>query len=110
MTTIGYGEMVPKTHLGRLVATLACIWGVFLLSMFVVALITSIDLEDGEIKVYEKINQGIETKKKIMGIGIKLIQRYWRLYLLLRNEKSIFIRLKARRDFLLYVRKFRLAR
>lgn len=33
MTTIGYGEIYPVTHLGRLTVIVSCILGVFLLSL-----------------------------------------------------------------------------
>jgi hypothetical protein len=35
---VGYGEFYPKTAIGRMVAILACFWGVFLVSLFVVTL------------------------------------------------------------------------
>ena len=38
MTTIGYGEIYPITHLGRIVIFLACIWGIFILGLFVTVL------------------------------------------------------------------------
>jgi voltage-gated potassium channel len=72
MTTIGYGEMVPVTHLGRSTATFACIWGTFLLSMFVVALISSVILQQRESRMYELVYQSF-AKKDIIESGTKLI-------------------------------------
>jgi len=38
MSTIGYGEIYPTTHMGRFFAIFSCVLGSALLSMFVVAL------------------------------------------------------------------------
>ena len=38
MFTIGYGDFYPQTHLGRVLVIIACIWGMFLVSMLVVQL------------------------------------------------------------------------
>lgn len=38
MTTVGYGDFYPKSLIGRLVGILITLWGVFFVSMFVVAL------------------------------------------------------------------------
>jgi hypothetical protein len=35
---VGYGDIYPVTNLGRTICIIACIWGVFILSLFVVAL------------------------------------------------------------------------
>jgi voltage-gated potassium channel Kch len=48
MTTIGYGEIFPVTHLGRLVVTSAAIWGAFLIASFVVSIMSMSDLEEDE--------------------------------------------------------------
>ena len=41
MATVGYGDYVPQTHVGRIIAVLACIWGNFLISLMVVSLTIS---------------------------------------------------------------------
>lgn len=41
MTTVGYGDFVPKTHAGRLIGVVGCFWGTFLVSMMVVSLTIS---------------------------------------------------------------------
>lgn len=38
MTTIGYGDFVPKTTLGRAIIVILTIWGAFVISIMVVVL------------------------------------------------------------------------
>jgi hypothetical protein len=38
MTTVGYGDYYPVTYPGRIIIFLVAIWGVFLMSLLVVAL------------------------------------------------------------------------
>jgi Ion channel len=38
MTTIGYGDYSASSHMGRLIAILIAYWGVFYVSLFIVAL------------------------------------------------------------------------
>ena len=38
MTTVGYGDVFPKTTFGRLVGVCICLWGVLLVSLFVVSI------------------------------------------------------------------------
>jgi len=46
---------VPKTHLGRLTCTIACVAGVLLLSLMVAALTTTTDFSVQEEQVFERI-------------------------------------------------------
>lgn len=35
MTTVGYGDLSPRTSLGKIVAMIAALWGAFLISLMV---------------------------------------------------------------------------
>jgi hypothetical protein len=48
LTEVGYGDIYPKTNLGRVVCIIACIWGVFILSLFVVALTNTTEFTQKE--------------------------------------------------------------
>jgi len=52
MTTVGYGDMYPQTHLGRTFAILAFVCGNFLTSFITVILTTKADLTEQENKAY----------------------------------------------------------
>jgi len=52
MATIGYGDISPRTHLGRAVCVVGCVWGVFILSLFVVALTNTTNFEGKEQEVF----------------------------------------------------------
>jgi hypothetical protein len=38
MSTVGYGDVFPKTRFGHIIGAFICIWGVVVMSMFVVTL------------------------------------------------------------------------
>lgn len=38
MLIVGYGDIYPRTHVGRIICILACMCGIFVLSLFIVAL------------------------------------------------------------------------
>jgi potassium intermediate/small conductance calcium-activated channel subfamily N protein 2 len=44
LSTVGYGDVYPYTTLGRVLAFLLCIWGLFLMSIIVIVLFQSLDL------------------------------------------------------------------
>ena len=52
MTTVGYGDGYPSTHCGRIIATIACIIGMLLISLMVVSLTVSSEFSKEEAKAY----------------------------------------------------------
>eukprot|EP00362_Geleiidae_sp_MMETSP1317_P000200 CAMPEP_0201282644 /NCGR_PEP_ID=MMETSP1317-20130820/6264_1 /ASSEMBLY_ACC=CAM_ASM_000770 /TAXON_ID=187299 /ORGANISM="Undescribed Undescribed, Strain Undescribed" /LENGTH=48 /DNA_ID= /DNA_START= /DNA_END= /DNA_ORIENTATION= len=48
MTTVGYGDGYPSTHYGRAIASVGCIIGMLLVSLFVVALTLASELSREE--------------------------------------------------------------
>jgi len=53
MSTVGYGDYYPISNLGRVVGILACLWGVFIVSIFVVTLTNLLEFTKQEAKSYE---------------------------------------------------------
>ncbi len=57
MTTVGYGDYMPKTYPGRLIAIINTFWGVFLVSMMVVTLTISSEFEPKEQRAFDILNR-----------------------------------------------------
>ena len=52
MATVGYGDYFPISNLGRTIGILACLWGVFIVSIFVVTLNGLLEFSKSEDKSY----------------------------------------------------------
>ena len=64
LTTVGYGDYYPKTNCGRIIGVLTAFWGVFFVSLFVVALTNSLDLEDSENRAFILLRR-LFTRKQL---------------------------------------------
>ena len=52
LTTTGYGDIYPKTNLGRFVGLIVCFWGTFVVSFFVVTVNNMLSFTGSEDKSY----------------------------------------------------------
>lgn len=73
MTTVGYGDIFPVTHLGRLTTILACIWGMFIMSMIIVTLTNIITLTKEEERAYNTLEESKEHIKILHDDAANLI-------------------------------------
>ena len=67
MMTVVYGDFYPRTHIGRCIAVLSAFWGIFWVSMVVVALTNSSIFDKREEKAYfilMKLNSRKELEKR----------------------------------------------
>jgi len=53
MTTVGYGDYYPKTVFGRAVGVMLCLWGTWIVSLFVVSIQVTLKLTPAEEKTYQ---------------------------------------------------------
>ena len=74
-TTIGYGDSAPKSLPGRLVCVAASLFGICVLSLFVVTVSQIQSLDKGERKVYKSIVVDNDESKLKFFAG-KLIKSY----------------------------------
>eukprot|EP01017_Pseudomicrothorax_dubius_P004974 TRINITY_DN11148_c0_g1_i2.p1 TRINITY_DN11148_c0_g1~~TRINITY_DN11148_c0_g1_i2.p1 ORF type:complete len:150 (-),score=12.25 TRINITY_DN11148_c0_g1_i2:60-509(-) len=79
MTTVGYGDFYPRTHFGRIICFIGCIWGQFLVSLMVVALTYSVQFQRTEPIAYSTLKR-IEQEDLNRLYAVKSIQSAWRLY------------------------------
>ncbi len=69
MTTVGYGDLVAYTTEGRFFAVLACVTGIFLLSMMVITLSNMLNMTPTESRIYDimhtcKMNENIKKSSE----------------------------------------------
>lgn len=72
MTTVGFGDYYPISNMGRMVGILACLWGVFIVSIFVVTLNSLLEFNKGEVKSYE-ILCNLKAKEELKMRAINVI-------------------------------------
>lgn len=83
MTTVGYGDFFPRTHIGRFIVVLACIWGIFIISMMIVTLSNFILFTNEE-------DRSFEYMKKVK--ALKASRRYAKLYIKKQLERYLYYR------------------
>jgi potassium intermediate/small conductance calcium-activated channel subfamily N protein 2 len=81
MTTVGYGDFYPRTIPGRAVTFFLCIWGVFLVSMMVVTLSSSLMMSSAEVKAIAVLGR-LTLRKRVKNEAAFLITRMTKHYLL----------------------------
>jgi hypothetical protein len=79
MTTVGYGDGFPLTHLGRLITLVGCVLGTLLVSLMVVSLTNTSELSIGELRVYNemiKIDVKAATQKTASNFILAILQAH----------------------------------
>lgn len=79
MTTVGYGDIFPVTAGGRIFTIIACIIGVFVVSLIMAKLTELISLDSDQQAAYEEImNEKKRHQANQVKIGlVKLFCEYW---------------------------------
>lgn len=77
-TTVGYGDTVPTSSGGRVVAAIACIVGLLLVGFIVGAVQQSLSLTDDERAVFNYMELNA-THRQLKEDSALVLQRYWRL-------------------------------
>jgi len=110
MTTIGYGDYYPTTHLGRITTIVACIWGVFLLSLFVVALTMVTDFKEQEKEAFNTMVKHSDIKGKLKVEALILIKHAILLYFMRKKNWPILNRWSSLMGFLNSAKRFKTKR
>lgn len=80
MTTVGYGDFAPRTHIGRAITTLACLWGVFIISLIVVSLTNTTAFTKSQARAHSILTKIVykEKQKILAAIAIQNFFKYIR--------------------------------
>lgn len=80
MTTVGYGDIYPRTVLGRIVCILLVIWGIFVVSIMVVVLTNTFQMDQRELKVLSLMKklQKKEVLREQATLMIQHVFKKWR--------------------------------
>lgn len=88
MTTVGYGDVYPRTLPGRLITFLVVVYGAVVVSLMVNFVNQELQLSLGELKAYAVINR-LELKKELRDKSAQIINKFGQYLLIsLRKERN----------------------
>lgn len=83
--TVGYGELFPKTLFGRIVGIMICLWGVIILSIFVVTINDFLEFSMNEDKSFGLLIN-LLYKKHLKREAVYMIEQAYRYKITKKNE------------------------
>lgn len=87
MTTVGYGDFFPKTHYGRFIVILACIVGVYFVSMMMVFMTQKSIMSESEQKAYKLIAR-LKLRSEVKDIHSHIVLHGLNIFLLSKKKKK----------------------
>ncbi len=96
MATLGYGDLSAKTNEGRVIGMMACIFGVFLMSMIIISVNNFLGMSKGEQDALYIINKVyvnedvVSSAKKVINQFSKIISSDRSLRNTISNEAELF--------------------
>ena len=88
MTTVGFGEIYPRTLLGRITIFLCCMYGLVIVSMIVVVLMNILEMEKSEDLAYTVIKKAAHKLDIYKDSGL-VIKRFMVLKKKLRRKEPV---------------------
>lgn len=105
--TIGYGDLVPRTHIGRALITLSVLLGIVNLSSAVGLICNFTQLTPNELRLASQVLVSKQGSRQLRSTAAALLQSCWKLHL---KRKSGELRLRQAQDFAVCLRMFRFER
>ena len=87
MTTVGYGDFYPKTHIGRFIIVISAFWGIFIVSLIILILTNSSSFSSAQSRAYNFMKK-IELRQKGNRYAGIYLNSIIELFLLSRKSKS----------------------
>lgn len=87
MTTVGYGDIYPRSVPGRLFSFFLCVIGLFLISMMVMVITQTIELSDIETQALEIFNKLI-LKKELEDKSSVFLSRFYKFRKIVKTSKD----------------------
>jgi len=91
MTTVGYGDVYPKTNIGRLIGSFICFWGCILVSLFVVSISEALEFTSPQQNAFDLIKRMLyrDSLKKYAANAVSTMWKYKRLEIASLQAKRI---------------------
>jgi len=80
MTATGFGDFYPQTPLGRLVSTVAFMWGALMAALTVMTVIRQTELSNSEVRVHNMIER-TRSRSRLKQRAAFYVQAAWAAYL-----------------------------
>jgi hypothetical protein len=104
MTTVGYGDFYPKTHIGRFIVVVSIVIGTLLVSLTIVALNRLTSMENNEYQAFIILNR-LSIRKKLEKVFLNNLKVRLQIYLLRKHKK--IKALTQDKQYMKYIRELR---